>query len=236
MKAMASLRVCLDVNVSEILRDVGPEGLHVAQITESSGTRVDSDKLARLMRFLANPYIFRHVKPDVFAHTMSSSVLDTRKSLNEIMENPAMKHDGTLGIAVLVEYLVDDVAKASTVLLHNMTDPKTAFSDSPIHTPFQRVFKHDLPIYNWYDLPAQAYRRLRFGSAMTGLAAVKDELVLGEFAWDALPKGTVVVGVGGGFGTSGEIHCGPCTSCASYRTRLARDGRSGDTGSRLDPR
>jgi hypothetical protein len=41
---------------------------------------------ARVIRFLANSHLFREVKPDVFAHTMPSSVLDTGKSITEILD------------------------------------------------------------------------------------------------------------------------------------------------------
>jgi hypothetical protein len=73
------------------------------------------------MRFLASGHLFREVKPDVFAHSMSSSFLATKKSIAEILKeyvaallnlmmlevlitsSPAAKHDGIIGIAALVE-------------------------------------------------------------------------------------------------------------------------------------
>ncbi|KAJ6599022.1 S-adenosyl-L-methionine-dependent methyltransferase [Mycena vulgaris] len=204
MKA-AALRVSLDLNVPEILRDAGPEGLDVADIAQKAGSQVDSDKLSRLMRYLANSHLYREVKPNVFAHTMISSVLDTNKPIREILENPTAKHTGTSGVVALWEYtqvFVDEIAKASTVLLENMTDP---FSDNPIHSPSQRVFKHDLSIYDWYELLEQAYRRHRFGIGMTGLAALRGESILGEFDWSDVPAGSVVVDVGGGFDASAKF-------------------------------
>ena len=56
------MRVCIDSNVAEILRDAGPEvrhnsynaqlpnslkGLHVSEITARSGSRIDSTKLGK---------------------------------------------------------------------------------------------------------------------------------------------------------------------------------------------
>jgi hypothetical protein len=38
------------------------------------------------MRYMANSHLFREVKPDVFAHSLFSSVLDTRKPLDEILK------------------------------------------------------------------------------------------------------------------------------------------------------
>jgi hypothetical protein len=58
-----------------------------------------------------------------------------------------------------------------------MKDPKTAFSDNAIHSPFQRAFKHDMMIYDWYELPEQDYRLRRFATGMTGIAALRGERV-----------------------------------------------------------
>jgi hypothetical protein len=82
----------------------------------------------------------------------------------------------------------DEVAKAATVLAENMTDEKTAFSDNPIHAPFQRVFKHDLTVYDWYELPENAFRRRRFGIGMVGLAALRGEAVLSGGSKPRMPK------------------------------------------------
>ncbi|KAF7352549.1 S-adenosyl-L-methionine-dependent methyltransferase [Mycena venus] len=201
----AALRVCLECNVPEILREAGPQGLHVMDITQKSGSKVDSDKLTRVMRSLANSHVFCEVKPDVFAHTMHSSVLDTGKHIEEILENPEAKHDGTRGFAAFYEYAFDDFAKASTVLVENMIDPKTAFSDSPVHAPIQRAFKHNLTLYEWYELPENAYRRCRFGIGMMGVAAMRGNEILSEFDWTVFPKGLVVVDVSGGFGASAKF-------------------------------
>ncbi|KAJ6576453.1 O-methyltransferase-domain-containing protein [Mycena vulgaris] len=202
----AAMRVCLGLSVPEILRDAGPEGLHVVDIVQKSGSGVDSDKLARIMRYLANSHFYREVKSDVFAHTMTSSILDTGKSIQEILADPAAKHsDGTRGLVALCEYRLDEGAKASTMLLENMTDPKTAFSDDPTHSPSQRVFKHNLPIFDWYELPENTYRRRRFGIGMIGVAALLGESILEEFDWSTVPEGSVVVDVGGGFGASAKF-------------------------------
>jgi hypothetical protein len=199
----AALRVCLGTHVPEIVSEAGPEGLHITQITERMGPRkVDSAKLGRIMRLLANNHVFREVKPDVFAHSMHSSILDVRKPVDEILANPAAKHDGTLGLAALWEYSLDEASKSSTMLLENMTDPKTAFSDNPILSPHQRVFNHNLATYDWYELPEQAYRLRRFSTGQTGIAALADDSILLEYDWKALPKGAVVVDVGGGFGAT----------------------------------
>ncbi|KAJ7592015.1 O-methyltransferase [Mycena floridula] len=201
----AALKVCLDSNVAEILRDAGPVGMHITEITARSGSRVDSAKLARLMRFLANRHLFKEIKLDVFAHTLISSYLDTGKPVKELLNNPDTKHDGTRGSVALFEWAVDDLAKASNFLTENMTDPNTAFSDKPTHAPFQRAVKQEITMFDWYELPEQSYRRRRFGTAMAGIASLRGDEILKQFDWTELPEGSVVVDVGGGVGTTAKF-------------------------------
>jgi hypothetical protein len=107
------------------------------------------------------------------------------------------------------------------MLLENMTDPRTAFSDDPILSPHQRVFNHNLSTYDWYELPENDYRRRRFSTGQTGFVALAGSSILRgnltqpdsslsfsnspvEYDWNALPKGSVVVDLGGGFGASAK--------------------------------
>jgi hypothetical protein len=66
---------------------------------------------------------------------------------------------------------VDEVAKSSTMLWENMSDPKTATSENPSHSPLQRFFNHNLPFFEWLSLPEQGHRRRRFAAAIAGNAA-----------------------------------------------------------------
>jgi hypothetical protein len=75
---------------------------------------------ARVLRLLATNYIFTEVSPDVFANNRLSSVLDTGKSVEELLAklvpsllifndglrtvSPESKHIGTLGIASMLEH------------------------------------------------------------------------------------------------------------------------------------
>lgn len=77
---------------------------------------------ARVLRLLATNYIFTEVSPDVFAHNRLSSVLDTGKSVEELLAklvpsllifddelrlgtvSPESKHIGTLGITSFFEH------------------------------------------------------------------------------------------------------------------------------------
>jgi hypothetical protein len=77
---------------------------------------------ARVLRLLATNYIFTEVSPDVFALNRLSSVLDTGKSVEELLAklvpsllifddelrlgtvSPESKHIGTLGITSMLEH------------------------------------------------------------------------------------------------------------------------------------
>ncbi|KAF5380105.1 hypothetical protein D9615_006248 [Tricholomella constricta] len=197
----AALRTALESNVTEILREAGPQGLHVNEIAKICN--LDAFKLGRLLRMLALNQCYREVTPDVFANTRISSVLDTGKSVAELFAKAEDKHEGTPGLVALLEHLTGDSAKMTSQLLENLKDPKTARSDEPIHTPFNRAFNVDTPFYVWFETPEQSYRRRRFAIAMHGIAQMQPPDILGDVLdWKALPKGAVVVDVGGGIGTA----------------------------------
>jgi len=77
--------------------------------------------LARVLRLLATNYIFTEVSPDVFANNRLSSVLDTGKSVEELLARlvlnlvassneltvvrPESKHIGTLGMTSIIEHV-----------------------------------------------------------------------------------------------------------------------------------
>ncbi|KAJ3793617.1 S-adenosyl-L-methionine-dependent methyltransferase [Lentinula aff. detonsa] len=197
----ACLRICAESNIAEILRESGSQGLHLDSIAKQSG--IERNKLSLVLRYLATHNIFREVIPDVFTHTRISSVMDTGKSLKELQASPDTKHDNTLGLAALVEYVVDEVAKSSAYGYETIKDPITGPSREPHHTPLNRAFGTTLPTYDWYELPENAYRLRRFGAAMKGMSALQpSDVILGAYDWSSLEKGALVVDVGGGIGTS----------------------------------
>ena len=115
---------------------------------------------------------------------------------------------------------IGDGQKGSAFILEYLKDSQTAFSDEPTDTPVHRVFDIDVPLWEWYELSEQSYRRRRFGVAMHGIGSMRTPEVLtnGEFVsvdkgvrvltvcktleWGSLPEGPKVVDVGGGVGTS----------------------------------
>lgn len=76
-----------------------------------------------------------------------------------------------------------DGHKITANILENLQDPKTAYSDEPDAAVFYRAFPNvKIPIWDFYELPEQSYRRRRFGVAMHGLGALQppDLILKGE--------------------------------------------------------
>ncbi|PPQ92568.1 hypothetical protein CVT25_010511, partial [Psilocybe cyanescens] len=89
-------------HVVEILREAGPDGLHVDGISEKNG--VKATKLAHILRLLATHHILRELAPDVFALNRISSLVDSGKTVAELKAYqedgiPEMKYRDTNGVA-----------------------------------------------------------------------------------------------------------------------------------------
>ncbi|KAJ7067487.1 S-adenosyl-L-methionine-dependent methyltransferase [Mycena amicta] len=197
----AALRVCLEANVTEILREAGPQGLHVKDIAAKNGQ--DAEKLARFIRYLATHHIYREVQPNVFANTRISSMLDTLKPSKDIIASPETKHDGTFGLAALAAHHLDETFKASAYAWETLADPKTRNSGDPTASPFARAMGQAETLWTHFERPEQKFRAHRFGIGMQGVQALQPpDAILKAYDWGTLPAGSLVVDVGGGVGTS----------------------------------
>ncbi|KAF8953241.1 O-methyltransferase [Flammula alnicola] len=196
----SALRVAVDANVVEILREAGPQGLHVNKISEKNG--INSGKLGRILRLLSSEHIFKEIAPDVFANNRISSALDTGKSYQEIVQKPDEKFIGTSGIAASVSYFTDEVVKSSAYLYEALTDPNFSKKEDPSHTPFNLAYKTDLPVFMWLGEKGNENRLKRFGIAFEGgNKMMPPNAILMGYDWNSLPQGSIVVDVGGGLGT-----------------------------------
>ncbi|KAJ7263588.1 S-adenosyl-L-methionine-dependent methyltransferase [Mycena haematopus] len=197
----AALRICLESNVAEILREAGPQGIHVRDIGAKNGQ--DPERLARFMRYLATHHIFREILPNVFAHTRISSMLDTHKSSAEILADPEHKHDGTMGLAALASHHLDESFKASAYAWETLADPATRTSGDPAACPFSRAMGRPEGLWTYFARPEGRFQGHRFNIAMEGVQALQPrEAILNAYDWSRLAPGSVVVDVGGGVGTS----------------------------------
>ncbi|GBE84991.1 4-O-methyltransferase 1 [Sparassis crispa] len=201
----SSLRVVVETNVPEILREKGKgpkKALHVKDIGTYNG--VNHLKLGRVLRLLATHHVFDEVSPNVFANNTISYVMDTGKSFAELKAHPEEKYDGTTGIAALVGLFSDETMHNSVFIADTLKDPATTNSFSPYDAPFSRAWeggKH-LKMYEWLSLPENRPRLKRFGMAMNGINSMTPpDAILHGFNWSSLPEGSIVIDCGGGVGS-----------------------------------
>ncbi|KAJ7207224.1 O-methyltransferase [Mycena pura] len=198
------LRAAAALNIVEILREAGPQGLHAQEIAKKAGT--DPDKLSRVLRLLATHHVFREVNPDVFTNNRISSVIDKGKPSELLFEKPAEKFIGTSGLCAYLEHITDEGFKSSAYMTDALMDPATAFSQEPTATPFSRAFVTEAPIFAWFEEPENKERLVRFGVGQAGSTKIDPpESILLGFKWDQLPKDAVLVDVGGGVGSTSLI-------------------------------
>ncbi|KAJ7195330.1 O-methyltransferase, partial [Mycena pura] len=186
------LRTASELNVVEILREAGPQGLHANDIVAQS--RADPSLLARILRLLATHHIFQEVTPGVFANNRISSTLDKGKPASLLFEKREDRLTGTSGIAAMAEFLGDDCFKSSAQLGDTLLDPAGQ------QRPLARAIRTDEPMFQWFTRPENRYRRSRFGLAMLG--GEPEGLLFKGYDWGSLPTDAVLVDVGGGIGTA----------------------------------
>ncbi|KAF8624706.1 hypothetical protein AX17_007037 [Amanita inopinata Kibby_2008] len=197
----AALRVCLESNVTEILREAGPKGMHVDEIGAINGQ--DPRKLGRFLRLLATHHIYHELRPDVFTNTRISSLLDTLKPTRELILDPESKHDNTTGLPALVSHHLDETFKASAYSWETMQEVQDITSGEPHHSPFARAVGEGEIIYKFYQRPDQTFRRRRFGFAMQGIQVLQPRAaIMSAFDWKSLRPASLVVDISGGIGTS----------------------------------
>jgi hypothetical protein len=149
--------------------------------------------------------------------------------------DPTEKHVGTPGLAALVEHTyvnlrrilivgwsrlsTDEMLRSSTLVADVMNDPKTAKSEEPTDSPFNRYFNTKESIFQWLQAPENKLRCTRFNIAMDGLSKLddnqsilrgdwtllsiyaSDDLLVAGFPWDSIPATAKIVDVGGGIGS-----------------------------------
>ncbi|KAF9261125.1 S-adenosyl-L-methionine-dependent methyltransferase, partial [Marasmius fiardii PR-910] len=195
----------------EILKKAGPNGMHVKDIAEENG--VDATKLAHILRLLCVHHLVREISPNVFANNRVSSMIDSGKSVEELKERyPEKKYENSNGIAAFVGLCTDELQKSSAFLTEAyFLSPKAHLNGKePTRAPFNYAFgcegMNDLltTMTNYTIGPTQnpnQFRLERFGIAMAGTDSWEvPGAVLNGFDWQSLPRGSLVVDVGGGIG------------------------------------
>ncbi|KAJ3819191.1 hypothetical protein F5880DRAFT_1137749 [Lentinula raphanica] len=259
------LRLLEASHTVEILREAGPNGLHVKLIAEKNG--VDKNKLAHILRLLATHHILREVSPNVFANNRLSSILDTGKPFEELMQNPDTKYSDTNGVSAFFGMCTDELYKSAGFLTeaYFLSPQRHQNGREPTRAPFNHAFGCEgVGFFGWLEgegikgnnpsgvglddgsnagmvrtasngvknhnrgsssigkasdmyssgpkkthdplANPNRFRLERFGKAMTGTASWEAPgAVLNGFDWQSLPKGSIVVDVGGGIGSTSML-------------------------------
>ncbi|PPQ96694.1 hypothetical protein CVT26_010246 [Gymnopilus dilepis] len=212
-------------HVPEILRDAGRSGLHVDEISRKNG--VQASKLAHVLRLLAAHHILREVSPDVFALNRVSSMVDSGKMFSELktyqdQRTPEMKYSGGGGIAAFVGLCTDEIQKASaymTEAYYLSSSQDTREGKDPAQAPFCFAFntlKSRTAFFPWGKFNSNKFRLERFGKAMSGSEGWEAPgAILNGFDWHSLPRGSIVVDVGGGIGSTSMLLATAFSSDAS---------------------
>jgi len=196
-----AIRVASEFHIADILKEAGPAGIHVKDI--SSKCKADPVKISQILRLLASAWIFKEVKPDVFANNRNSSIMVKGLSVEELQKSPEAIYSRPEGAtSALLGLIGDEVSKGSSYLYDALSDPVTAFSSEANEAAFCRAFNTNLACWDFYDHPDQRERRRRFGVGMQGVAKLDPiELTIKGFDWNSLKDDSLVVDVGGGIGT-----------------------------------
>ncbi|KAG6888224.1 hypothetical protein C0992_009274 [Termitomyces sp. T32_za158] len=182
----------------EILREAGPSGLHVDLISERNG--VDSGKLAHILRLLATHHFIREKSPNVFTINRISSLMDTGKSFEELKQ---CEREGSS----------DELFKSSAYLTEAYLQ-----RTHPSRPPFGYAFDTDMGFFPWLEgeggdgdgrpgmVNKDKLRVERFGKAMSGTGSWEAPGAVFEgFDWRNLPRGSIIVDVGGGIGSTSML-------------------------------
>ncbi|KAF7291760.1 Methyltransf-2 domain-containing protein [Mycena chlorophos] len=192
----ACLNAALELNVVELLRESGPDGM------QRRARPIRGLSVPRVLRLLVTHHIFRELRTDVFANNRISAAFDKGKSSKELFERPAERFDGlgTAGLAALAEHMTTinfrSAAELTDAIVHTPPDASERI------LPFNKAYNTDLAHYAWLHQPENVLPFKRFALAMDGVMAMKpgDGILEGGFDWGSLPAGSRIVDVGSGNG------------------------------------
>ncbi|KIK82024.1 hypothetical protein PAXRUDRAFT_832449 [Paxillus rubicundulus Ve08.2h10] len=171
------LRVAVRENITDILVDY-PKGIHVNELSKI--TKIDSKKLARIMRLLATRGCYSEVDMDTFANN--------RLSL-------ALHHDNP--ICHKIELQAETYSKGAAMVYDTLKDPEYGHSNDPSHAPVMFANNKEGITGTFFDwMKHDDAKRESFHHSMKLVSAVTGSLaVLTHFPFE---KYSTVVDVGGG--------------------------------------
>ncbi|KAG1769394.1 S-adenosyl-L-methionine-dependent methyltransferase, partial [Suillus occidentalis] len=206
----ACLRLIEHLHIVEILRDAEDERQRllselriIAELqSQSEPVNVDQSALAHPLRLLSTHHILREIAPDTFALTRVASLLDSGKSVADVFAK-YKKYEDTSGIAAFVGLCTDELFKSAAYLTEAFTGVQLPLA--PLGT-FNLAFNTPVPFFECGREPGKSFRLERFSQAMIGTSGWEAPgAILTSFDWLSLPRGSTIVDVGGGIGSTTMI-------------------------------
>ncbi|KAK7038000.1 4-O-methyltransferase 1 [Favolaschia claudopus] len=193
MHTTSTLGFVVDADIPDVLKDAGPQGMHVKDLAAKNG--IDAESQGRVLRFLATRHVFTEVAPNTFANNRVSSLLLKAKSLEEIKADPEAKYDGA-PLAAVAASTGDESLKASGYLSEFLRNPGNNTS------PFNAAFRTPKTMWEWREEPDNVWRARRFAVGMKGGGDMFPESIFTNgVGGEKLPADAVVVDVGGSIGS-----------------------------------
>ncbi|KAF6752864.1 hypothetical protein DFP72DRAFT_442350 [Ephemerocybe angulata] len=154
------MRIVEAAHVVEILREHGPPGMHVDRLSQLCS--IDASKLAHILRLLATHHIFKEVSPDVFGLNRISSLIDSGKNVDQLVDyrnlgQPELKYQGTNGISAFVGLCSDEINKASSYMTETYllsSSPRIREANQPTLAPFCLAFgavDRNVDYFGWLE-------------------------------------------------------------------------------------
>ncbi|KAG1730958.1 S-adenosyl-L-methionine-dependent methyltransferase, partial [Suillus paluster] len=199
----ACLRLIEHLHVVEILREAEDERQRFLSELPNN-----YPPLAHPLRLLSTHHILRETAPDTFALTRVVSLLDSGKNVADVFAK-YKKYVDTSGIAAFVGLCTDELFKSAAYLTEAFTGvqlplapPGSAATPLPA---FNLAFNTPVPFFDGRE-PRKSFRLERFSQAMTGTSGWEAPgAILTGFDWLSLPRGSTIVDVGGGIGSTTMI-------------------------------
>ncbi|KIJ64089.1 hypothetical protein HYDPIDRAFT_91366, partial [Hydnomerulius pinastri MD-312] len=200
----ACIRLVEHLHIAEILREAEDERQFLLSQKEDkvvlTPERSNEPALSHVLRLLSTHHLLRETAPNVFALTRVASLLDSGKSVKEVFASYAKYRDSN-GTAAFVGLTTDELFKSAAYLTEAFTGVQL-----PASSAFNLAFQTAAPFFDWLEDAAdqpKSFRLERFSKAMTGTSGWEAPgAILSAFDWHSLPRGSTIIDVGGGIGST----------------------------------
>ncbi|KAG8915962.1 hypothetical protein FRC00_003182 [Tulasnella sp. 408] len=177
--------------------------------SEAIGRKVGlpKDRVARLLRLLANHGVFSETSPDVWDHNHISEALRSGLTLGAIAQDPVGRFSKGNPLPAWISHVVEQGGMAAVMMVTAYREDLYRKGCSILQAPFVKAFGK--PFWQWLE---DERRVLNMTKAFELNNARPSDVA--SFPWSALPADSTIVDVGGGVGSAMAVVlplCQPAT-------------------------